>query len=43
MEEPVIALETRNINAWFGKEQILFDVSARIPKKRVTAVMGPSG
>jgi phosphate transport system ATP-binding protein len=43
MEEPVIVLETQKINAWFGKDQVLFDVSARIPKNRVTAIMGPSG
>jgi phosphate transport system ATP-binding protein len=43
MEEPVIVLETQKVNAWFGKDQVLFDVSARIPKKSVTAIMGPSG
>jgi phosphate transport system ATP-binding protein len=43
MEEPVIVLETQKVNAWFGKDQVLFDVSARIPKNRVTAIMGPSG
>ncbi len=43
MEEPAIVLETQKINAWFGKDQVLFDVSARIPKHRVTAIMGPSG
>ena len=43
MEETEIVLETQKINAWFGKEQVLFDVSARFPKHRVTAIMGPSG
>jgi phosphate transport system ATP-binding protein len=43
MEEPAIVLETQKINAWFGKDQVLFDVSARFPRHRVTAIMGPSG
>lgn len=43
MEEIAIILETQKINAWYGKDQILFDVSMRIPEKRVTAIMGPSG
>lgn len=43
MEETTTILETRKINAWYGKDQILFDVSVSIPEKRVTAIMGPSG
>jgi phosphate transport system ATP-binding protein len=43
MEEPTIVLETQKVNAWFGKDQILFDVSVRIPRHCVTAIMGPSG
>ncbi|HNW85187.1 MAG TPA: phosphate ABC transporter ATP-binding protein [Candidatus Cryosericum sp.] len=43
MEEVPVVLETKDINAWFGKDQVLFNVSMQIPKKRVTAIMGPSG
>ncbi|MDO9100372.1 MAG: phosphate ABC transporter ATP-binding protein [Caldisericota bacterium] len=43
MNESAYALETRNISAWYGKDQVLFNVSAQIPEKKVTAVMGPSG
>ncbi|MHB8070343.1 MAG: phosphate ABC transporter ATP-binding protein [Candidatus Cryosericum sp.] len=43
MEESPTVLETQKINAWFGKDQVLFDVSAHFPKHRVTAIMGPSG
>jgi phosphate transport system ATP-binding protein len=43
METLPIVLETKDINAWFGKDQVLFNVSMTIPKKRVTAIMGPSG
>lgn len=43
MEETATVLETQKINAWFGKDQVLFNVSARFPKHRVTAIMGPSG
>ena len=43
MEEVPVVLETHDINAWFGKDQVLFNVSMQIPKKRVTAIMGPSG
>lgn len=43
MDEVPVVLETHDINAWFGKDQVLFNVSMQIPKKRVTAIMGPSG
>lgn len=43
MEEVPVVLETHDINAWFGRDQVLFNVSMQIPKKRVTAIMGPSG
>ncbi|HNW85300.1 MAG TPA: phosphate ABC transporter ATP-binding protein [Candidatus Cryosericum sp.] len=43
MEEVPVVLETHDINAWFGRDQVLFNVSMQIPKKSVTAIMGPSG
>ena len=36
-------LETRGVNAWFGKKQALDAVNLKISDKRVTAIIGPSG
>ncbi len=38
-----IAIEIRNLNAWFGNKQVLFDINLKIPKNSITAIMGPSG
>ncbi len=32
-----------HLNAWFGRHQVLRDVSLRIEPRAVTAIMGPSG
>jgi phosphate transport system ATP-binding protein len=37
------ALETRGVAAWFGKNQILGDISLSMPARSVTAIIGPSG
>jgi phosphate transport system ATP-binding protein len=36
-------LEVSGLNFHYGSEQALFDVSLRIPEKRITALIGPSG
>jgi len=36
-------IETRELNAWYGKRQALYDVSLAIPAGQVTAIIGPSG
>ncbi len=36
-------LETRDLNLWYGTKQALLDISIRIPKNTVTALIGPSG
>lgn len=38
-----IAIEIKNLNAWFGTKQVLFNINLRIPKNTITAIMGPSG
>lgn len=38
-----IHISVRNLSVWFGKHQILKDISVDIPEKRITAVIGPSG
>ncbi len=38
-----IALETRNLDLYYGDAQALIDVNIKIPKHKVTALIGPSG
>jgi phosphate transport system ATP-binding protein len=38
-----IILSVRNLNAWYGEKQVLFDVSIDIPRYHITAIIGPSG
>jgi phosphate transport system ATP-binding protein len=32
-----------NLSAWFGEQQVLFDINTAIKDKAVTAIIGPSG
>lgn len=34
---------TENLNVTYGKEQILKNISIKIPKNKITAIIGPSG
>ena len=36
-------IQAEAINAWFGKLQVLQDISMDIPARQVTAIIGPSG
>ncbi len=36
-------LEIRGLNLWYGPKQALFDVSMKIPERKITAYIGPSG
>jgi len=36
-------IEVENLNAWYGHQQVLIDISMNIKDKAVTAIMGPSG
>jgi phosphate transport system ATP-binding protein len=38
---PVI--ETRNLDAFFGSKQVLYDITLSVPKNSVVAIIGPSG
>ncbi len=38
-----IAIETRQVNLWYGTFQALFDVDLQIPRGRITSMIGPSG
>ncbi len=41
LAEPKI--EVSGLNFYYGRQQALFDVSLRVPEKRITALIGPSG
>src|ERR1017187_10072469 len=43
MAEESIAFEVKNFSMWYGARQALYDVTIRIPAKKVTAIIGPSG
>jgi phosphate transport system ATP-binding protein len=36
-------MKTQNLNAWFGKNHCLHDISIKIRQKAITAIIGPSG
>ncbi|MDR3765062.1 MAG: phosphate ABC transporter ATP-binding protein PstB [Acidobacteriota bacterium] len=38
-----VGIEVNNLNAWFGKAQVLNEVNMKIGPNAVTAVIGPSG
>jgi phosphate transport system ATP-binding protein len=38
-----IGISVHNLNAWFGKNQALYDISLQVPAHHVTAIIGPSG
>jgi phosphate transport system ATP-binding protein len=37
------AIHVRNLNAWFGSKQALYDINLEVPDKQATAIIGPSG
>ena len=38
-----VGIEVQDLNAWFGKVQVLQDINMKIEPGRVTAIIGPSG
>jgi phosphate transport system ATP-binding protein len=38
-----VGIEVKELNAWFGKAQVLKEISIKIGANKVTAVIGPSG
>jgi phosphate transport system ATP-binding protein len=38
-----VAVETRNLRAWFGDHEVLHDIGMRAKERSVTAIIGPSG
>jgi phosphate transport system ATP-binding protein len=43
MAEETVAFDVKNFSMWYGVRQALYDVTIRIPAKKVTAIIGPSG
>ena len=41
--EPRLAIESRNLNLWYGDFQALFDVDLEIKHGIITSLIGPSG
>jgi phosphate transport system ATP-binding protein len=37
------AIELKGVNVWYGRKQAVGEVSLRIPRNQVTALIGPSG
>jgi phosphate transport system ATP-binding protein len=42
-EETPVKIQVRDLDAWFGKQQVLRGVSMAVLAQQVTAVIGPSG
>lgn len=40
---PMIKMSARNIDAFFGKTQVLHEISLNVPANKVLAIIGPSG
>ncbi|HLI46552.1 MAG TPA: phosphate ABC transporter ATP-binding protein PstB [Geobacterales bacterium] len=38
-----IIIDVKNLNAWYGEKQVLYNVSLQIPRYNITAIIGPSG
>jgi phosphate transport system ATP-binding protein len=38
-----VGIEVKNLNAWFGKAQVLNEINIKVGANAVTAVIGPSG
>lgn len=38
-----VGIEVKNLNAWFGKAQVLQDIEMSLQPNKVTAIIGPSG
>jgi phosphate transport system ATP-binding protein len=40
---PGSKIQAVGLNAWYGRRQVLYDVSLDLPEGKVTAIVGPSG
>ncbi len=43
MADPAIAIDTKQLNLWYGTFQALFDVDLEIQQGMITSMIGPSG
>jgi len=40
---PEAKIWTENLNVYYGRKHVLYDINIRIPPRRITVIMGPSG
>lgn len=38
-----VAIDIQDVNLWYGEKQALYDVSMKVKKNAITALIGPSG
>lgn len=43
MSQHPVTIDVEKLNFFYGSNQVLFDVSLRVPERSVTALIGPSG
>ena len=43
LDQESTCMAVRGLNLFYGQQQVLFDISLKIPHRRVTAFIGPSG
>ena len=43
LEQEQTCMEIQDLNLFYGEKQALYDISMKVPQKRVTAFIGPSG
>lgn len=43
INEEQTAIQVKNLNLWFGNKHVLNDINMRIPKNKITALIGQSG
>jgi phosphate transport system ATP-binding protein len=43
LPEHAPTFDVRNLNVWFGQNQVLTDITLQVQQKAVTAIIGPSG
>lgn len=43
MQQPEIKISVKNLDAWYGKNKVLHNITMDIPSNQVVAIIGPSG
>jgi phosphate transport system ATP-binding protein len=43
MQQPEIKISVKNLDAWYGKNKVLHNITMDMPSNQVVAIIGPSG